>query len=265
MGTLFSLSKSATSIALNISEFALLLFGLLLVVGLIIEYKTEHGGRWMKIGEMLVIIGVAGELLGDGGIFLFSSHLQTIADLEIASLNKEAEDAKKATEDEHSERVKLEAKVAWRRLSKKQQSLIADHLLNRFLGLRVGVSYLGGFPESSQFADDILATLHAGHWNAYRLQPFSLFGGYGGGVYPLHPTTGVNVSITREKGRDVSEAIRNELCSIGFDAAIAPRPPVDRRDPGIDVEVLVVGRPITEQGAKELTIDDKIKACVSAE
>lgn len=48
----------------------------------------------MKFGEMLVIIGVAGELLGDGGIFLSSRHLQTIADQEIAVLTREAGDAK---------------------------------------------------------------------------------------------------------------------------------------------------------------------------
>lgn len=71
---------------LNVSEWALLGFGAVLVVGLVIEYRAEHGSRWMKFGEMLVIIGVAGELLGDGGIFLFSRHLQTISDLEIATL-----------------------------------------------------------------------------------------------------------------------------------------------------------------------------------
>ena len=42
---------------------------------------------------MFVIIGVAGELWADGGIFLFSSHLQTIADLEIAALTREAGEA----------------------------------------------------------------------------------------------------------------------------------------------------------------------------
>ena len=88
MGTLFSLSKSATSTALDISEVALLLFGILLVVGLIGEYaKSERWKKHVKTFEMLVIIGVAGELIADGGIFLFSSHLQTIADQEIAALN----------------------------------------------------------------------------------------------------------------------------------------------------------------------------------
>jgi hypothetical protein len=86
MGIFLSLSKSTTLFWLNASEWALLIFGTLLVGGLIIEYRAQHGSRWMKLGELLVILGVAGELLGDGGIFLFSSHLQAIADTEIAEL-----------------------------------------------------------------------------------------------------------------------------------------------------------------------------------
>jgi hypothetical protein len=99
MGTFFSLSKSASSTALDISEITLLLFGVLLVAGLIGEYaKSERSKRRVKIFEMFVIIGVAGELLADGGIFLFSRHLQTIADLEIADLTKENTAAKQELE-----------------------------------------------------------------------------------------------------------------------------------------------------------------------
>ena len=97
MYTFFSLSKSATSILLDISEVALLLFGLLLAVGIIGEYAESKSERWKKhvnTFAMFVIIGVAGELLADGGIFLFSRHLQTIAEQEIAELTKEAGDAK---------------------------------------------------------------------------------------------------------------------------------------------------------------------------
>jgi hypothetical protein len=91
----FWLSKSATSTALDASELALLLFGVLLVVGLIGEYaKSERWKKHVRAFEMFVILGVAGELLADGGIFLFSRHLQTIADLEIAALTQKAGDAK---------------------------------------------------------------------------------------------------------------------------------------------------------------------------
>ena len=47
---------------------------------------------------MLLVIGVAGELFADGGIFLFSRHLQTIADQEIADLTQEAGNAEKSAE-----------------------------------------------------------------------------------------------------------------------------------------------------------------------
>ncbi len=94
MGTFFSLSKSATSVGLNISEIALLLFGVLLTLGLIGEYsEADRWKKYVKVFEMFVIIGVAGELLADGGIFLCSSHLQTISDLEVGSLNVRATQA----------------------------------------------------------------------------------------------------------------------------------------------------------------------------
>jgi hypothetical protein len=167
----------------------------------------------------------------------------------------------------HKQSAELEAKVAWRRLPKEQQSVIAAHL-KQFSVIRVGISYLGGIPEASQFADDIAAALHAAQWNKQPLEPFSLFGGYGGGVYPLHPSTGVNVSTTGEKGRNASEALQRELCSIGFDTTVTPTPPVTKTDgtkPKIDVVVLVVARPIAPQGEAKLTIDAKTKTCTSSE
>jgi hypothetical protein len=95
MGTFLSLSKSTTSISLDISEIALLVFGVLLVVGLVGEYaESEKWKRYVKTFEMFVILGVAGELFADGGIFLFSSHLQTIAEQEIAEVTRRAGDAK---------------------------------------------------------------------------------------------------------------------------------------------------------------------------
>ena len=95
MGTFFPLSKSATISALNWSELALLIFGIILVAGLVGEYKTlQPHSRRMKLFEMLVIIGVLGELLGDGGVFLFSNQLQIISDKEIADVVKSAGDAK---------------------------------------------------------------------------------------------------------------------------------------------------------------------------
>jgi hypothetical protein len=93
MGYFFSsLSKSETSTALDTSEWGLLIFGLILTIGALGEYKmlprlalkfVPH-----KVFEFIVAVGIAGEFIADGGVFLFSRHLQTISDGEYAALNK---------------------------------------------------------------------------------------------------------------------------------------------------------------------------------
>src|SRR5438034_10605055 len=121
---LLSFSKSSAAFWLGMSEWALLVFGALLVVGLIGEYRIDHGKcpkfkkrKWLF--ELFVIVGVAGELFGDGGIFLFSGHLQTIADREIEQLRtdnavlvtmgdnakKSATEAVEAAEKDNTERA----------------------------------------------------------------------------------------------------------------------------------------------------------------
>lgn len=107
MGTLLSLSKFWTEFWLSMSEWGLLVFGLILSVGLVCEYRLEHNPppglkppskrrkRLKKVFEMLVIIGVAGEVFSDGGIFGFGSHLQTITERETAAGNERAGNAEK--------------------------------------------------------------------------------------------------------------------------------------------------------------------------
>jgi hypothetical protein len=232
-------------------------------------HPAERPSRWKFALELVastaILLGVAGELWAGAAIAFVNGQLRNKnAELRDKS-NQLVALLQKETEGERSARVKLEALVAWRRLSKEQQSVIAAHL-KQFGGIRVGISYLGGNPEASQFAYDIAAALHAAQWNKYPLEPFSLFGGYGGGVYPLHPSTGVNVSTTRERGRNASEALQRELCSMGFDTAVTPKPPVTKSDgtePTVDVVVLVVARPIASQGAAAFTINTKTRTCTS--
>ena len=68
---------------LDISEWSLLLFGIVLVIGLAGEYRSK---RYEKEFAMVVIIGVFGELLADGGIFLFSDRLLSAQGLAITGL-----------------------------------------------------------------------------------------------------------------------------------------------------------------------------------
>jgi hypothetical protein len=130
MGTLLSLSKSVTVFWLGVSEWSLLVFGCILAWGLIGEYRIDHNPppglkrpslkrkRAKKLFESLVIIGVMGELFADGGIFIFSNHLQTISDGEVAQLNKQSEEFRKEAEQfnkiagESNERAAIAAKEA---------------------------------------------------------------------------------------------------------------------------------------------------------
>jgi hypothetical protein len=125
MGTL-SLSRAATICGLHLSEAGLLLFGLIVVVGLIGEIKLPSWHLRLKLFELLVIIGVAGELICDGGVFVFSEHLQTISDIEVAHLNIEAANARKEAAEALEHAAQLTAALAPRSLSDKAAREIAD-------------------------------------------------------------------------------------------------------------------------------------------
>jgi hypothetical protein len=86
METFLLLSKSSGIFWLHASEAALFAFGVLLVIGLIGEIKFPWPHPRFETFEFLVIIAVAGELLGDGGVFIFSGQLQTIADAELKAV-----------------------------------------------------------------------------------------------------------------------------------------------------------------------------------
>jgi len=143
----------------------------------------------MKLGEMLVIAGVAGELLGDGGIFLSSRHLQTIADLEVASLTKQVGDAQKqagdaveragqlekeaaelrkqnienerAFEREKKARLELEAKVGWRTVTPAQIGALKKLLVGMH-GRRVIVNWSSADPEQDSFGPQLASALGTG-------------------------------------------------------------------------------------------------------
>ncbi len=144
MGNLFSLSKAITETGLDVSELLLLVCGLVLAVGAAGEYLEDHDRlpSWMiwhrkpkLVFVWMVAISLVGEFIGDAGVFVFSGHLQTIADGEYADLNKEAGQARldagkaneraaiaeKASEDERTARLQLQKSVQWRHLSEDQK------------------------------------------------------------------------------------------------------------------------------------------------
>jgi hypothetical protein len=84
ISSLASLSEPATTTMLDICEFGLLLFALLVVIGVIGEHKLPWWNVKYELFSVLVAVGCAGEMIADGGVFIFSKHLQTISDAELS-------------------------------------------------------------------------------------------------------------------------------------------------------------------------------------
>jgi hypothetical protein len=171
----FLLSKSATTTALDISEVLLLLFGLILTIGALGEYKKFP--RLLKAShamfELLVVIGIAGELVADGGVFVFSRHLQTISDGEFAALNKEAGDARKKAGEAieraaaiEQDNLKLRAQIEPRRLTGTQKATLRGLLEGHPMPIAVAANLFD--KESADFADDFVSALSEAHWTPVR-------------------------------------------------------------------------------------------------
>ena len=90
-GTLWIVIKDRkSSVGLGISEWALIAFASLVVIGLIGEHK--RGMAPSPIRSIRVARGswVRGEMVADGGVFLFSRHLQKIADAKLGDATLKA-------------------------------------------------------------------------------------------------------------------------------------------------------------------------------
>ena len=112
MGYLLSLSKPATITGLEISEWGLLIAGLILLIGIIGEYKLPDWSHLVKRFERIVMVGVLFELLFDGGIFFFTSHLQTILDSESTKLEHATALALQAAGNANERAKGFDAKIA---------------------------------------------------------------------------------------------------------------------------------------------------------
>jgi hypothetical protein len=86
-------SKSFWFDATVLGAVAFLFATLIVVIGLIGEARKSslQWFSWHPIFEILVIIGVAGEMLSDGTILLASLRMDTISDREIANVTLQAE------------------------------------------------------------------------------------------------------------------------------------------------------------------------------
>jgi hypothetical protein len=171
MGYLFSLlasmSKATTETFLNISELVILGSGFLLAFGAIGEYLVEHGKlltwiRWPKIVfVVMVVVSLIGEFLGDAGVYIFSSHLQTISDQELGDVIDENTDLRTFMQPRRAMGFKL--------ASDREGLTLVDNL-REFTGVHLFIQSLPD-TEPSILANDIAFLLTGMKWNVRLVGP----------------------------------------------------------------------------------------------
>ncbi len=114
-----------------------------------------------------MIIAIAGELLADGGVFMFGSHLQTIADAELAQASKDAALAiqQAAASNKEAANARLETARLEKQLSPR---FIADQPgmatnLSKYEGTRA-VIFCDTESRSLGLGSEILTVLQWAHW-----------------------------------------------------------------------------------------------------
>jgi hypothetical protein len=157
---------------------------------------------------------------------------------------------KELAEKEHLARVKLEASVAWRRLTKDQISDLGT-ALEVFPRQLTALVYNVNDIEAYSFATDVDVALHEfAKWNI--AEPQAVLSMREGPVNfgtnpPLERGVVVN-STPDERSRAAAKAVVDKLSSFGFDAVIGA--PIPKETP--TVQVFVQPRPEGPQGAAKL-------------
>jgi hypothetical protein len=232
---------------------ALVILGLILVCGFeireaIATLKKQWSWKPLGViaGGILITVGVAGEL----ALQFFASSQQTALrkanHAVVAAFQKEAADARerasnaeehtaqiekdeaqlrKDTEDERLARVKIEERVAWRKLDPKAQSEIALHL-SRFAKEPVLIAYNPNDMEALSFASDIAATFHAAGWEVAIAEPVAVRSlREEPAAFGANRPLAAGVLVWRsddEVSRKAATALVEQLSLRGFDATISP-------------------------------------------
>lgn len=233
--------------------------------------SVSKNERWKhkvsRLSLIILIFGIAGELLSAVHTSNLSGEL--IANIEQkageandrATANEaEAAQLRKDAEAEQLARVEIEESIAWRRLTKEKQSLIAFHL-NRFKGQPASLWYNVGDREAEVFAFDIGEALQNAKWRVYSPAgkidvsfPGNLFG-----TVP-RTETGVTASIPETGiGKTSGQALLRELTALGFSTSILD-PARRGKNRGTDIVVIFVEvRPFGPQGDAKLRHDKELK------
>jgi hypothetical protein len=162
--------------------------------------------------------------------------------------------AQRSLEDEHIARLRIEEKVAWRRIEGEQQTSMTSHLTS-FAGQFAGISYNLNDLEASTFALDIATALHSAHWRISEPQVILALreGPMPFGTNPPLDTGVIVISTPDAQANKAAEALVNELTERGFDAKRDPRPDTKRNGASV-VYIQVEHRPEGAQGEAKLRL-----------
>jgi len=234
----------------------------------------ESKNRIARLSLIVLILGIAGELLGTVRTSQLSGQL--IAYIEeragnaeqrageanrLASENKkEAEVLRKDAEAEHLARVKIEARVGWRHLPAQQKAEIANKIGDFSNQEGASFWYQSGDTEAAMFASDLAESLKLAHIVVQPPASVMMFQESGRFGDPIkHVETGVIFQSTKDqRSRSLADAIVRELNSRGFDAARQRDPPFDDK-PIPQVWVNVQPRPEGPQGEFKLQAELEAK------
>jgi len=171
---------------------------------------------------------------------------------ERASRNeKDAARLTKEAEDERMARVKIEARVAWRRLTLQQKAHLAA-AVGRFSNqAAANFWFSAGDTEASWFAADIADALHTAKLHVYP--PASLMQWYSGKLdEPVRRVeTGVKIFSSPKfpQTQLLADSLSRELNDCGFDATSQIDPSLVRQS---EIQVYVNARPDGPQGEAKL-------------
>jgi hypothetical protein len=254
----------------------------------IAEYRWAK--KLVKLGWILIVVGVAGEGIFEVYVSRTDSLLSTFDNILLTEARREASDAalgaatanrqiaearqraaelerqaaqlQKDAEDERLARVKIEARVAWRRLTEQQKEDIGNRM-KRFSNQGVSFWSNAGDVEASWFAADIAeAIAKAETLRVYAPAQFisAMEGGHANLGKPIrHADTGVVVGYTPDAPSQLlSDAIVKELTTRGFDAMTRKNESKEPIAPQVAVQV--EARPEGPQGEFKIQAAHEAKA-----
>ena len=162
---------AAIKVALNCWEWFEYISTAIVFVGCVGEFLAEFTSlvkshesrhRLARLSLIILILGIAGELLGTVRTSQLSGQLIANIEERAAGAQREAGEAndrasvnEREVEAERTERLKLQAKVAPRRLSSQQKELLARRVSD-FKSRSIFISCVNGGTETRDYAQDFV-------------------------------------------------------------------------------------------------------------